>query len=30
MEDTLATTESFHKGGGWRIHSKPDGGEVTI
>ena len=30
MEDTLATTESFHKGGEWRLHSDPDGGEVTI
>lgn len=30
MEDTLATTESFRKGGRWLIHSDPDGGEVTI
>lgn len=30
LEDTLATTESFHAGGGWRVHSDPDGGEVTI
>jgi uncharacterized protein len=30
MEDTLATTDSFHKDGTWRIHSDPDGGEVTI
>jgi len=30
MEDTLATTESFHKGGTWQIHSNPDGHEVTI
>ncbi|MDX2200136.1 MAG: nuclear transport factor 2 family protein [Phycisphaerae bacterium] len=30
MEDTLATTESFRKGGAWLIHSNPDGGEVTI
>lgn len=30
MEDTLATTDSFRKSGEWRIHSNPDGDEVTI
>jgi ketosteroid isomerase-like protein len=30
MEDTLATTESFHESGQWVIHSDPKGGEVTI
>lgn len=30
MEDTLATTESFRKGGKWAIHSDPEGSEITI
>jgi hypothetical protein len=30
MEDTLATADSFHKSGGWLIHSDPEGREVTI
>ena len=30
MEDTLATTESFHEGGQWVIRSDPGGGEVII
>lgn len=30
MEDTLATTESFHKGGQWVIHSDPGSREVII
>jgi uncharacterized protein len=30
MEDTLATTESFRKGGAWTIHSDPDGDEISI
>ena len=28
LEDTLATTESFRKGGAWTIHSDPDGDEI--
>lgn len=30
MEDTLATTDSFHKGGEWQIHSDPEGEEISI
>lgn len=30
MEDTLATTESFRKGGEWAIHSDPEGSEIVI
>lgn len=30
MEDTLATTESFRKGGEWTIHSDPAGAEISI
>ncbi|MBT0667309.1 nuclear transport factor 2 family protein [Novosphingobium profundi] len=30
MEDTLATTESFHIGGEWTIHSDPQGHPTAI
>lgn len=30
MEDTLATSASFKKGGKWTFHSNPDGGEVSF
>jgi ketosteroid isomerase-like protein len=30
MEDTLATTGSFRQGGEWKIHSDPEGSEISI